>query len=611
MINDGKIPASSFFGAAYTARLTTDAWAGISRGGGDSAVFAPSWFTPAGKADRWLISPSFTVTPDMFLLWEDMAYNASYADSLQILVSPTAGTTTASFTQTIWNAKGSTNGDFAQRAASLSAYVGQTIRVAFRNTSDDKYLIMVDNVEARVLPAVDAAMSALTPAAGSASSYGASGSNITIGGTVYNYGAAPLTSYTINYRVNSGTVSSQPMTGNIPPYGSANVTFSTPYTLPGNTTYNVTAWVDAAGDADHSNDSAYTTVGGYAFLPKKRVFIEEGTGTWCGWCPRGAVYMDSIYKAYPNDVSVVAVHNGDPMTVTAYDNYLGTLIGGYPTLVVDRHIEDDPSEAFTLFNTERNAFGFAELTLGTLNWSGSTLSVPVDVKAAADLSGDYRLSLIITEDEVKNPTGSSSWGQTNYYSGKPNSGNYVLPTSSTFGDFHALPNPVPASQIHYDFVARSVNPSVTGTAGVLPTSMSANTTYSATLTANIDPSWNRSKLRAIVVLLDNATGNALNSVNSMSTLGVANVAAGISKVSVYPNPTNGLAAASVQLDAASKVSIEVFDITGRVIATVAEQKLAAGEHIIDLPVSNLASGLYNVKISTAKGSITERLSIVK
>lgn len=94
-------------------------------------------------------------------------------------------------------------------------------------------------------------------------------------------------------------------------------------------------------------------------------------------------------------------------------------------------------------------------------------------------------------------------------------------------------------------------------------------------------------------------------------LAVANVAAGISKVSVYPNPTNGLAAASVQLDAASKVSIEVFDITGRVIATVAEQKLAAGEHIIDLPVSNLASGLYNVKISTAKGSVTERLSIVK
>lgn len=610
MINDGQTPSASL-NAALRTRLTQNAWAAWPVAANDSAAITTSWFDPAGTADRWLISPSFTVTAGMSLMWDDQTGDPNFPDSLQVLISPTAGTTASDFTQTVWNDKASTTGAFATRAVSLNAYVGQTIRVAFRNHTTDAVVLFLDNVRTQVLPPVDAALTRVTPPAGSPAAYGATGGNITIGATVFNYGNTPLTSYNINYQVNGGAVVSQPMTGNIPTYSSANVTFATPYSIPGTASYNVVAWVDASGDANHSNDTARTMLGGYAFMPKKRVLLEEGTGTWCGWCPRGAVYMDSISKVYPNDVSLVAVHNGDPMTVTAYDSYLGTLISGYPTLVADRAIVDDPSEAFNIFNALRSSFGFADMTLGTMSWNNGTLSVPVDVKAATNLTGDYRLSLIITEDGVQNATGGGPWSQVNYYSGKPNSGSYSLPTTATFGDFHTLPSPIPANQIHYDFVARSITPSPTGSAGMLPASMTANTTYNATLTAPIDASWDRSKLRAIVVLMDNATGTVLNTANSGIAMSVANVDAGISKVSVYPNPTTGVASASVQLDAASKVNIEVSDITGRVIATVAPQTLAAGEHIIGLPVSNLSSGLYNVKISTAKGSVSERLSIVK
>ncbi len=613
MINDGKTPSTSF-SAAYISRWTANAWAGILRTAGDSAVAAPSYFTPAGKADRWLISPSFTVTSGMFLLWDDKAGNANYIDSLQVLVSPTAGTTAASFTQTIWNAGGSTSGNFATRAVSLSAYVGQTITVAFRNNSTDEVLLFLDNVKAQVLPGVDASLVNLTPTVGSPTAYGMSGSNITLGGTVYNYGGTALTSYTLNYQVAGGPVVTQAVTGNIAPYASAPVAFATPYTIPGTGTYNVKAWVSATGDANNTNDTANTMLGGYAFLPKKRLLMEEATGTWCGWCVRGSLYMDSVWKTYPNDISVIAVHNQDPMTVTAYDAYVGTMVSGYPNMLVDRRINDvDPSDAFNQYNSEHTSFGFAEMMLGTINATSTTFSVPVNVRAATDLNGDYRLVLVLTEDGVQNaaaPAG-SNWEQHNYYSGQANSGSYALPTSSTFGDFHALANPIPAGQIHYDFVARSITPSVSGTAGVLPSTMTVNNTYSATLTATLDPSWNQSRMRAVVMLLNNATGAVMNTVNSTLPLGVSNVSAGISKFSVYPNPTNDAASASIQLDAASKVTVEMFDVLGRKIASLPEVKLPAGEHTVQLPLSNLASGLYNVKITTEKGSVTERLSVVK
>jgi len=39
--------------------------------------------------------------------------------------------------------------------------------------------------------------------------------------------------------------------------------------------------------------------------------------------------------------------------------------------------------------------------------------------------------------------------------------------------------------------------------------------------------------------------------------------------------------------------------------------MSAGEHIVTLPVAALASGVYNVKITTEGGTLTERLSVVK
>ena len=604
-INDGKVPYG-VSSSAFAAKLQTQAWATILKAAGDSCMGTTSYFTPTGKADRWMITHSFTVSPQMSLVWEDYANSTTYTDSLQILVSPTAGTTASAFTTTIYNAKGSTSG-FTAHAVSLNAYSGQTIRIAFRDNSTDQLNLYVDNVSAKVLPAVDAALTNLTPANGSPLAYGASGSNVTMTGKVSNYGSSALTSYNLKYQVNGGTVVSQAVTGNIASYGTATVTFSTPYTIPGTSAYNVKAWVEATGDANHTNDSATTTINGVSFMPKKRVVVEEATGTWCGWCVRGIVYMDSLWTAHPDDVSLVAVHNQDPMMISAYDAKVTATPGfsGFPGVVVDRREVKDPSDLFTVWNTERNYFGFADVTLGTATFSGNNLTVPVNVKPAINLSGDYRLALVVTEDRVHNTSG-GTWDQHNYYSTQSQN----LPLSNSEYNFQQLPATIPSAQMYYDFVARSIT-NVSGDASSLPATMTAGTTYNKTYTVPVDASWSKSKMRAVVMLIRNSDGAILNSANTRGSLGVSNVSAGISRFSVFPNPANANASARIELSQSSNVSVEVVDVMGRVVAAIPAAQMGAGEHIVTLPVAQLASGVYNVKITTEGGTLTERLSVVK
>jgi hypothetical protein len=112
-------------------------------------------------------------------------------------------------------------------------------------------------------------------------------------------------------------------------------------------------------------------------IVEKNVVIEEGTGTWCGWCPRGAVAMEYMYDTYPTRFIGVAVHNADPMTVTEYDD--GANLSGFPGCNVDRALKDE-SVSSTLFEGYYNAR--KDLTIpaaitATASWSGANFTFAV------------------------------------------------------------------------------------------------------------------------------------------------------------------------------------------------------------------------------------------
>lgn len=461
--------------------------------------------------------------------------------------------------------------------------------------SDNSFYTFLPGVQ----PADDiVAISSNTP------EYVTTGNNVQIDLEVRNYGTNPITNYTIKYQDGTNPVVSQNVTGvNIPSLGYNTTTFTTPFTISAVGAYNLKVWAELTGDANNANDTTSTLQSGVGFLPKRVVTFEEPTGTWCGWCTRGIVYMDSIHKAEPVDAAVIAVHNGDPMVVTAYDNYIGNYIGGYPSLVVDRKFSGDPSDAFTAFNDHIGDFGFADITQSHTS-TGNTYTIDVEVKPATDLTGDYRLALIVTEDDL---TGTGSdWNQVNYYSFQSQN----IPLSGGGVDYQAAPNPIPAADINYDHVAIAVVGTPQGQAGSLPASMMYNQTYNHSFNYTVPAGSNAAKMQLIVVMLDATSGEILNaSKDGFYPVGTADLVKDDKlKIVAYPNPVNDKMLIDLEVENdLHNASYIVSDIYGKTISKVAMGNVAKGySHTYKVNVSDLSTGTYMLTVTSDEGSYTSK-----
>lgn len=494
----------------------------------------------------------------------------------------------------------------------LSAYIGEpAVQFAIRYRDGGAKLIgaAVDNIKVFDPPAKDVELSDVSPLPGESASYKLGGGNVTISGNIFNNGSDAITGYTIHYQQGMGSVVSDVVTGvNIPPFTTASFSAPTAYVMP--TTvgeYPMNIWIELTGDNNALNDSGKTTLTAVSFMPNKKILAEEGTGTWCGWCPRGHVFMDSIANSttHRESFSLVAVHNNDPMVVSAYDSKLGGLIGGYPSMVIDRRDEVDPSELFTVYAEQKDNFGFADITLTDIPVSGFNLSIKASVKPAIDLSGDYRLAMVLTQDDVRG-TG-AGWAQANYYSFQ--SANQPLKGSGL--DWQQEPNNVPAEKMHYNHVARAILPNPDGAAGSLPATMTAGTTYDYTFNAVMQPFWHRYNMHVIVMIIRNSDGQVLNSNNMVLPLGMNDVNAGITEFTVFPNPAVNTAYVDFSLEQTSNVNVVVTDMMGRTVQSVNKQNFASGKHRLNIDLANLSNGIYNVSLQTDNGTISTRLSVVK
>lgn len=79
----------------------------------------------------------------------------------------------------------------------------------------------------------------------------------------------------------------------------------------------------------------------------------------------------------------------------------------------------------------------------------------------------------------------------------------------------------------------------------------------------------------------------------------------------YPNPFNPSTVISYQLPVQSQVKLQVFDITGRMVATLVEGPQAAGEHQIVFNAGNLASGMYITRLQAGGKVFTQKMMLIK
>ena len=67
---------------------------------------------------------------------------------------------------------------------------------------------------------------------------------------------------------------------------------------------------------------------------KHRAVVEEYTGTWCGYCPKGYVAMEYMAEKYPEDFIGLAYHGDDPME--GRNVVMPSSVTGFPAAHLDR-----------------------------------------------------------------------------------------------------------------------------------------------------------------------------------------------------------------------------------------------------------------------------------
>lgn len=113
----------------------------------DSCAFSTSWYSPTGQADDWMWTPAITLTANNTLLWEALAYDPDFRDGYEVRIWTAGGVPTAIPSQsTVLFSVAQENSTWTQHTQSLAAYAGQTVRIGFRNNSNDMFLLLIDNV---------------------------------------------------------------------------------------------------------------------------------------------------------------------------------------------------------------------------------------------------------------------------------------------------------------------------------------------------------------------------------------------------------------------------------------------------------------------------------
>lgn len=419
--------------------------------------------------------------------------------------------------------------------------------------------------------------------------------------TVKNLGTGVINSFTLSVTQNAGTPVVQNVTGlTLASLASTVVNITTPFTLvagPNVFTATISNVNGMGPDGDASDDVISSTVTPVTPAAGKMVVAEEGTGTWCQWCPRGAVYMDLMNTKYSGYIAPIAVHNGDPMTVAAYDAAIGALIGGYPSALVDRLPEIDPSSIETDFLTRIVVAPKAFIVNGaTYNSTTRVLNVSVTSTVQSALTGNYKVACVITEDDV---TGTAStYAQSNAYAGG---------AAGPMGGYEILPNPVPASQMVYDHVARFISPDFTGIPNAPGTSTAVGNVFTWNFTFTLPASFDDTQVHIVGLFID-PTGKIDNAASTTITQAVTNgfvtgssvgindvASAPDALVNIYPNPASNNTTISVNLTKESTVQVAIYAVDGSLVANRDYGQLN-GAMSLPVDLSKFTSGMYFVNV---------------
>lgn len=612
--------------------LKTEGWAVVYNAlENDTFLVSTSWLDTLVAVNRWIITPPITnITANTVLTWLAKSPDANFKESYEVYGTNKTGVLVAqdfAVGDLLFSTTGE-NSSWTRRSVSLANFAGQTLRFAFKNNSNNKYQLWVDDVEVITLPNnIDAAVTAIeTP------KYILTNSSDSIKVNVSNLAAININTLVLNYTIGNSSINTQTFTfANGLSYKQTNLnTFSLPYTVSTAGNYKAKVWISAVNaiqDQNQLNDTIFTYITVQSYSPKKSVLVEQFVSAFDGDCTDA---QEKVLALQNDSVIIVNVHDLDSLKEINSTGILSAYKKNTATAMIDRtYFSGIGAVSVTrpyynsLVAKQLKTVTPASVSIINKSYNSVTKELSFTVKAdfIGDVKGDLRLNAYITENNVSGPSSDVSangFNQLNNYYNVPWSPYYQLGNfSSTYSTYILKPYQFK----HHNTLIYSFDGSF-GNAGLIPTTGGTQgQSYQKTFTLTV-PSptsaanlYNSDNLYIVAFLAEYSSNqnnrNVLNVVKEKITpnseiLGLQEKQEN-AVLSLFPNPSSG----NIYIKSPRSVNtyqIKVIDLTGRCVY-IENLNQVGNQALLDL--STLNNGVYFLSISSENGNFVEKVLIQK
>ncbi len=633
----------------------------------DSCAFSTSWYSPVGAANDFMWTPVIGLLPaNSVLSWNAVAYDPSFQDGYEVrimTIAPTGGTGVIGnqiTNSTVIFSTAAEASAWTAHSVSLSAYAGQSVYIGFRNNSNDKFLLAIDDILVQVQVNFDAQLLSMDSAQYTIEPTSQRTPN-TIQGVVRNNGSSAITNVQLVFTVFDGTMTqvytnSSPVLGSLASNATAtltvgaytppatpdlytytyNVTTSSTDQVPANNSFSRTLIVDdsiyarddgnvvgslgiGAGNggylgqqfevvssADPLTSVSYYLTAGYTGRRTAAVIWDMQAGA-----PNQIVaYTDTIL--YPDDSArlYTVMIDGGPMSL-APGQYVVTAVEFDSTLALGqtntiflpgRTWVDWPTSPITGWaNNEDFGPAFSKAYVIRPNFGDpctgfSSLATSTDATCGACTDGSATVTL--TEGSAPFTYAWSNGGNAATINNLA-MGSYIVTVTDQFGCTTSDTVSVGNNCSSYSASASSVAASCAVCADGTATASTTNGTGPFTyLWSNGDTAMTADSLLPGVytVTVTDAAGCSSVATVTVNFTTATHTLGVAGSVGVFPNPSEGNFTLFVNIPSAADVQVEVINSLGQVVFASAHQNYSGGQ----LPIFIETPGMYTVKITTAE-----------
>jgi hypothetical protein len=344
----------------------------------------------------------------------------------------------------------------------------------------------------------------------------------------------------------------------------------------------------------------------HAQIPEKKsiALVHKLTATWCppcgGWGWQTAEELIAATEGKALFMSLYVGNNGsnnelfkNPVAEALAPHF--TTSSGLPSFGVNgvgyisRHASDNtidiPAVATDCVKAVDSFAGTIPLASPACKFirQGNTLTANARVRFWAAAKGDYYLAAYLVEDSAIN-------------------------TQRT-------PDSTRTAALHHKVLRGSMSGKPFGelvASGDIKEGQQYDKTFRFTVT---DPRWNMDKLNVYVVIWrkehnDYRYVNAGKEKGDQQATFIDNNPQAAQAV-LYPNPASQIATLSITSKIYQVITIHILDMNGRRIGTIADRDIIPGNNIIRLPLQGIASGTYQVLISSPGIYLQRKLSVIR